>query len=166
MWNSVSNFVTVDTSEVKVLIGRTQQASYTFSQNIVIQSGSTMQSGDWAAISLTLCEGDGFESSSNRILLTATGYADNYLMKWQAGKGPEDATSSVGDDWGQAPSLLEGIDANIKVPCSSGCVMVWALDGTGQRMIQVPVSYAGGQAVFDISHEYKTLWYEIQKTAD
>lgn len=38
------------------------------------------------------------------ILSTATGYVENTDMKWK-----DEEKSSVGKDWGKAPSLVEGI---------------------------------------------------------
>ena len=62
--------------------------------------------------------------------------------------------------WGVAPTLTEGIRAKIMIHTSAD-IEVWALDNTGARVKQVPVSTEGEYKVFEISPEYRTIWYEI-----
>jgi len=124
-----------------------------------------MQGNGWAAVSLVVKSGAGFATSgSNDILLTATGYTDNHRMLWQSGMGPADATSSVNSNWGQPPTLMEGIPAAVNLPFASSKVTVWALDVCGNRTTTVPVSTAGTGSTFSISRNYNTPWYEIVTT--
>jgi hypothetical protein len=69
--------------------------------------------------------------------------------------------STVGRDWGIAPSLVEGIPAEITLPISASGVKVWALDERGQRTMEVPVRDIQGKAAFEIGSQYRTLWYEV-----
>jgi hypothetical protein len=72
---------------------------------------------------------------------------------------------SVGQDWGHAPALVEGIPATIVLPLAAGTTArAWALDGRGQRGGEVPVKAAAGKATVAIGPEFRTLWYEIELT--
>ena len=75
-------------------------------------------------------------------------------MVWNADR------TSVGKDWGQAPALAEGIAATFSV-ANPGIKHVWALDPTGARAKEVPVTISGGAATFTIGPQYQTVWYEI-----
>jgi hypothetical protein len=77
--------------------------------------------------------------------VVACGTAENTGMAWQ------DATkTSVGRNWGKAPSLVEGVPAKLTFP---GNVVVWALDERGQRRERLPNGEIGPQ--------YRTIWYEV-----
>ena len=109
------------------------------------------RSQDWAAIQLTVIDGDSF-SSASRILITATGRAANTDMQWTS-----DAHESVGRNWGRAPSLVEGIAAKITLPVSGKKMKAWALDERGQRRDEIPLT----DGTLEIGPQYRTLWYEV-----
>jgi len=116
---------------------------------MVIEPGATRQGG-WCAITIT-------ELRPSRWLVTATGSAENSAMQW---KSPEH--SSVGRNWGKAPSLVEGISARIIVPLSAKKARAWALDERGEHKGQLLLEpNDGGHAVLVISPQYKTVWYEV-----
>lgn len=108
----------------------------------------------WCTITATVMDGNDF-TSAKRVLIVATGAAENTDMGW---KNPEKTT--VGRDWGKAPSLVEGIDATITL---SAAMKVWALDEKGQRREEVPVVKNGAGVKFDIGPKYRTLWYEAAR---
>jgi hypothetical protein len=142
--------VTVNTPRSKAVIG--YGAGKTFALgDVVILPGETMQEG-WSAITITAM-------SPRRYLVTATGYAENTGMGW---KTPE--KSSVGRDWGEAPSLVEGVSARITLPAPAGRARAWALDERGQRRGEIPVGVVAprGPATIGIGPEHRTLWYEIE----
>ena len=112
---------------------------------------TTERSQDWAAIQLTVMDGDTF-SSAKRILITATGRAANTDMKWTS-----DAHESVGRDWGRAPSLVEGIAAEITLPVSDRKRKAWSLNERGQRRDEIPLT----NGTLEIGPQYRTLWYEV-----
>lgn len=161
VWNNSTNLMIVDSAGIKALIGKTWQQSYPFNDGVSITPGATMQDGDWVVISLARMDGDGFNNIGSRMLLTATGYADNLHMQWDAVRGPEDQASSVSANWGEFPSLLEGIDATVSLTLSSGVLTVWTLDESGQRTSEIPVGYSGQQAIFNISRCDESPWYEL-----
>jgi len=85
------------------------------------------------------------ELQPGRWLITALGYAENTGMGWT------DATkTSVGRNWGKAPSLVEGVSARLTFP---GKFELWALDERGQRREKLPGTEIGPQ--------FKTIWYEV-----
>ncbi len=146
--------VTVDTPRSKALVGYGSGARYELG-GLVIEPGQTRQDG-WSALTLTAIEGD-LATAPSRWLITATGYVENTDMGWK-----DTEHTSVGSDWGNAPTLVEGIPARFTVPFAPECVEVWALDERGQRRIAVPCRAApGGHAVIAIGPEWKTLWYEV-----
>jgi hypothetical protein len=70
------------------------------------------------------------------------------------------AKSSVGADWGSAPSLVEGINARINLPLAPGA-RAWALDAQGRRQTEVPLKRDNDRTQFDLSSQHHTLWWEI-----
>ena len=123
--------------------------------DVIIEPGPTLQDG-WSAITLTVLKGDSITPPSQS-LITATGYVENTKMGW---KNPE--KSSVGADWGEAPSVVEGIPARITFPFAAHRAEAWTLDERGQRKTQLSVEAdTNGNAVVAIGPQYRTLWYEV-----
>ena len=140
--------VTVNTAKSKAVIGFGGGKRFELG-GFVIEPGATRQDG-WSAITAT-------EAEPRRWLITATGYVENTDMQW---KNPEH--SSVGSNWGKAPSLVEGIPARITLPMPAKQVEAWTLDERGQRKTKLAVEPdAGGHAVLVIGPQHKTLWYEV-----
>ncbi|HEX2950198.1 MAG TPA: carbohydrate binding domain-containing protein, partial [Armatimonadota bacterium] len=113
---------TVDTYRSKMVVGYCSTKVFDL-HGVTVAPLANMQ--NWAAISLTVMDGQNFNSHS-RILVTATGNVENTGMVW---KNPE--KSSVGRNWGKAPSLVEGIPATISLPVAANRVQAWALDELG-----------------------------------
>jgi hypothetical protein len=146
--------VTVNTAKSKAVIGYGGGKRFDLG-GVVVEPGPTMQDG-WSAITVTAMEGE-LSATPCRVLITATGYVENTKMGW---KNAEKTT--VGKDWGEAPSLVEGIPARITLPVPANKAEAWALDERGQRKAQLTVQAdAKGDAVVAIGPESKTLWYEI-----
>ncbi len=116
---------------------------------------------DWVAVTVTEMEAGRSpgrdRSRVRRLLITATGYAENTNMVW---KTPD--RSSVGRQWGDPPSLVEGIGAQIKVAFSARTAKAWALDERGQRRKEVPVTVGNGVVSLRLGPEWRTLWYELE----
>ena len=91
---------------------------------------------------------------SKRLLLTIVGHVEKEGMIWNADR------TSVGTNWGHGPALAEGIPVTVTL-ANAGVTHVWALDSTGARAHDVPVTINGGKATFAIGPEYRTVWYEI-----
>jgi hypothetical protein len=149
--------VSVNTAKSKAVIGFGGRKRFDLG-GVVIEPGNTLQNG-WCTITVTALTGNLLTSPAGpvRLLITATGYVENTDMGW---KNPE--RSSVGSQWGRAPSLVEGIPAGITLPVPAGRVQVWALDERGQRKAQMPVDAdVTGRAVITIGPAWQTLWYEV-----
>src|SRR5208282_2166798 len=122
--------VTINTPKSKAVIGYGGGKRFALGR-VVIEPGNTSQDG-WSVLTLTAMEGS--LEGPGRLLVTATGSAENTDMKW---KSP--ARDSVGRNWGKAPSLVEGVPARIILPVPAARVHVWVLDERGQRGALVPV---------------------------
>ena len=122
--------------------------------DVQVTPGPTRQ--DWAVLTFTALDGASL-ADPGRILITATGLAENTEMGW---KNPEHTT--VGRDWGRAPSLVEGVAATITLPSPPGRTRCWALDERGQRLSPVEVRDAGGEAEITIGPQWRTIWYEVE----
>ena len=147
--------VTVNTEKSKAVIGFGGGKRFDLG-GVVIEPGPTLQDG-WSAITVTAMEGD-FRKPPCRVLVTATGSAENTGMGW---KNPEKST--VGKDWGRAPTLVEGIPARITLPFSAKSVEVWPLDERGQRKAPFAAQTdAGGKVAVAIGPERQTIWYEVE----
>jgi hypothetical protein len=141
--------VTVNTAKSKAVIGFGGGKRFDLG-GMVIEPGATRQDG-WGMITAT-------ELQPSRWLVTATGSAENAAMQW---KNPEH--SSVGRNWGKAPSLVEGISARITVPLSAEKAKAWALDEHGEHKEQILLEpSARDHAVLVIGPQHKTLWYEVK----
>lgn len=154
LWDSTANqrVVTINTAMSKAVIGSIAQKVFVLN-DVNINFCSNMQ--NWAAVSLTKFGDTGFNSKGN-ILITATGYLQNTNMKWK-----DSAKTSV-IDWGNAPSLVEGISADIILPVKSTKINAWALDSRGNRKTKLKLKNHKGKTIVSIGPKYKTLWYEVQ----
>jgi hypothetical protein len=146
--------VTVNTVRSKAVIGYGGGRRFKLGE-LIIEPGETVQDG-WSAVTLTAMAG-GLAGGPARVLVTATGYAENAGMKWKSAD-----KDSVGRNWGEAPSLVESVPVRLTLPCPEGRVRAWALDERGQRRTAVPVRSEGGQAVLDLGPRGRTLWYEVE----
>lgn len=139
-WPQTNGVFTVTGPRAKAVIGFARGRAFDLGNGVRVAPVT-----DWSAIALT-------EMSPHRWLVTATGYAENTGMGW---KNAEKTT--VGRDWGKAPSLVEGVTAKITFPVAT---KAWALDERGQRKTEVPVR----NGELEIGPQHQTLWYEIETT--
>jgi hypothetical protein len=149
--------VTVDTARSKAVIGYGGGRRFDLG-GVVVEPGGSAQDG-WSVVTLTTMQGD-FVTSPARLLLTATGTAENTGQKWKSA-----ARESVGRAWGQPPSLVEGITVRLTLPTAASRVRVWALDERGQRRATLPVQASSGKAVLTLGPQWRTLWYEVEIAA-
>jgi hypothetical protein len=110
---------------------------------------------NWATITLTSLDGKPVEESS-KVLLVAAGRVENTDWKW------DEKFTTVGGDWGKAPTRAEGIPAKL-IFRDMGKFSVHALDPEGNEVTEVMVSKKGGDQVINIGAQYKTLWYIITR---
>jgi hypothetical protein len=70
--------------------------------------------------------------------------------------------NSVGRQWGQGPSLCEGVPLALEVSAGGRAVRLYALNPNGTRREEVPGrACANGGASFAAGPQNQTLWYEL-----
>ncbi len=141
------------TPRPKAFIGYVKQRAFDL-DGVRIAPETTLQ--NWCAITLTAMDGVSF-ATPGHILITAAGYVENTGMGWKNAE-----KSTVGRDWGQAPTLVEGIRATIALPVTANRVRAWSLDERGQRLGEIAVRDSNGTADIEIDGKYGTLWYEVE----
>jgi Carbohydrate binding domain len=152
-WDAAQGVVLVDAPRSKSVIGFSSGKTYDLG-GVGIAPAANRQ--NWSTISLTAVDAPDF-ASAGRVLITATGYAENTGMGWKNAE-----KSTVGRDWGTAPSLVEGIPATITLPVPAARVHVWALDERGQRKTELPVRDLAGKTAVEIGPRHQALWYELE----
>jgi hypothetical protein len=150
-WNKLPGLFSLNSPQSKVATG--------------FLGGYVLTLGEWKIttpatgnnfVTLALSSLDGAPlPESKRVLLTATGRAENIAMGWNA------ARNSVGNDWGRGPTVVEGVDAQVQLLTDAKELKVYALGPTGARASLVPSTLVKGKLQFSISPRWKTLWYEI-----
>lgn len=155
LWDMTPNqgVVTIDTSMTKAVIGSTEKKNFVLN-DVNINFKKNMQ--NWATLSLTKLGESGFNSKGN-ILIVATGYCENTNMGWT-----DETKTSVGNNWGDAPSLIEGITADIILPIIPDKVQAWVLDERGNRKMKLKIMPNKDKTIIHIGPEYETLWYEVE----
>ena len=117
---------------------------------------------NFAAVTLTPLDRKPL-AQSHHLLLTLVGKVENQDMHWNA------AHTSVGNQWGHAPTMAEGIPAHVHVSGQVGLRM-YALDANGRRAKEVPNASSivinggtvlGSPSDFNVGPQYQTVWYEI-----
>jgi hypothetical protein len=160
-WNldlASQGLVTINTAKTKAVIGfinnRSQQLG-----SVSINVAATTR--NWATVSLTAVSGSFADANAAaRILVVATGDAENTNMQWKSA-----AKNSVGTQWGKSPTLVEVIPVAIDLPYASARTKVWVLDETGQRKSELPVTDSAGKAQLTLNGATASLWYEIEVSA-
>jgi hypothetical protein len=145
--------VTINTPKSKAVIGYGGGKRFDLG-GVVIEPGPTRQDG-WCALTLTVVEGN-LARGPARLLITATGYAENTDMKWTSAR-----KDSVGANWGKAPSIVEGIPARLTLPRKP--FKAWVLDERGRHKAALPVRNGkDGKATLRLGPQRETLWYEVE----
>jgi hypothetical protein len=166
---SGKGLLTVDANRTKWVVGFGGGKTVDLS-GFVITPGATLQNG-FSAIAITAMDGTSF-SSATKLVLTALGTEQNTGMTWYSYPSTpavfppaENVNVTAKDQWGNAPSLVEGIAATIVVPYAFDKVKVWSLSNTGTRVAELAVTNSNGKAGFTISSASNAVWYEVQATA-
>jgi hypothetical protein len=110
---------------------------------------------NWASISLTSLDGKPVEESS-KVLLVAAGRAENTGWKW------DEKFTTLGGEWGSAPSRAEGIPAKL-IFRDMDKFSVHSLDAAGNKVAEIKVSKKGSDRSFNIGSQHKTLWYILTR---
>jgi hypothetical protein len=150
-WDAAAKLYTVDAPVTKAVVGRcTGRTTKLGGAEFDVKTNPH----NFAVLTLSAVDGQPL-TQSRRMLLAAAGNVENTGMGWNADH------TSVGNRWGSAPTICEGIAARVTLAAMPKSAKVYALDGAGARAGEVPVSAAGGKFSFEIGPRFKTLWYEI-----
>jgi hypothetical protein len=128
-------------------------------------SGATQQVGlaevtllapKFAAITLSALDGKPLEQS-RRILVTAAARTENTDQKWNA------ARTSVADQWGRGPTLIEPVRAEIALDHAKAAkARLVALGGDGAPLADLPVEFKGNLLKLTLTGNPATLWYVLE----
>ena len=150
-WDRAAGIYTVDVPAAKVVVGRCTGRTTTLEG---AQFEVSTNPHNFAVLTLNAADAKPLARSS-RLLLVAAGNVENTGMGWNADH------TTVGTQWGHAPTICEGIQAKLAITTDAKAARVYALDGNGARAGEVPSSLAAGKLSFAIGPEFKTLWYEV-----
>ena len=124
--NEGQGVLEVRTPKTKIVVGHVDDRSIDLGHNVQLAIGHTL--ANWCAVALTILEGEAFDRAPHRALLVAAGITENTGQGWK-----DKAHTTVGRDWGRAPSLVEPIEATVQIPYDGGLPTVYSLDERGQR---------------------------------
>ena len=144
---------TVDVPNVKVLSGFLDGARRELG-GVVFEPGRTKLG--WCTISLVDQTGGGMRTGS-RLLLAVTGYTHNGGAVFRHLGG--DRWGSTAGEFGSGKVVTEGVPLKVTLPVSAA--KCWALDESGARKGEVPVSVCDGRAEISVGPDYRTVWYEV-----
>ena len=147
--------VTVDTDKTKSVVGFINGRRFTLGNVSIAVAPTTF---NWATVSLSLQQGSFAQpSSAAKLLMVLTGNVENTNMGWT-----DASHTSVSNNWGKAPTLVEVIPATIDLPFPSAATRAWVLDETGQRKTALGVSDNNGKARIVLNGATASLWYEVE----
>jgi hypothetical protein len=150
-WDMESGLYTVDAPAAKAVVGRcTGRTTKLNGVEFEVKANAR----NFAVLTLNAADGQPL-SKPGRMLLVAAGNVENSGMGWNTNH------TSVGTQWGSAPTVCEGIAAKVTLTTTARSTRVYALDGTGARGNKVPSASSAGKVTFEIGPQYKTLWYEV-----
>ena len=141
----------VDAPSVKALVGR---AAGNFWALGALSVENPASSNGWMSLVAVARDGKALEQSSS-LVVGALNRAENAEMAWNADR------TSVGDGWGNGPTLIETPAATLDLQTSATRARVWKLDGTGKRLVPIASTLQKGHLRFSISPDDGTPWYEV-----
>ena len=115
-----------------------------------------LKSPRFAAITLSSLDGKPLDKSS-RILVTACARTENTDQKWN------EARTSVTNQWGKAPTLIEPVRARLILNhAPGGKPRLIAIGGDGKPLKELPVEIADdGKWDINLPGDPATLWYVL-----
>jgi hypothetical protein len=120
---------------------------------LVMTPGETSLDG-FAAVMVSAVDGQQL-GEPGRYLVTAASRCWNRGMVWNHER------NSVGRNWGEGPTLCEGVPVRLEAPPGAGPASLFALAPDGTRREGVPAFEEDGRLVFELGPRYRTLWYEL-----
>ncbi len=144
--------VTVNTPQSKAVIGFADGRTFDLG-GVGVRLGTTQMG--WATVGVSLVRGESLTNGT--ALIVTSGRCENTGMVWK------DATkTSVGSQWGSAPTLIETVPFTVTLPVASSRVKAWVLSPTGQRGAELPVSGDTVSAILTVTTNAASLWFELE----
>lgn len=153
-WDPARGLFVIDAPRAKIVAGRcTGKTTSLHGAEFEVKPNPR----NFAVLALHAADGKPL-LESRRLLLAAAGNVENTGMGWNADH------TTVGTQWGRAPTLCEGIAARVTLSTviPNGSAKIYALDGSGARSSELPATREGDKLTFAVSAACKTLWYEIE----
>ncbi len=161
-------FVTLDTARSKWAWGTVGTRVINFAGGFTVNPGATFAS-NLAGVSLTALDGMASMLTARKLILTAVGAQTNtgqnyyqYPSTVVAFPPPLNIQLTSKNEWGTAPSIVEGVPATVTLPFPPSNVRVWSLTTSGARVASVTVVDSGGKAQFAVGSTFTALQYEIE----
>ncbi len=144
----------LDTPRAIGLIGFDDDRTFNLG-SLTIDPGDTLQ--NWLTVTCVTTEGEFTALNAGvRGLIATTGNAENTDMGWT-----DDSRTSVGNQWGSSPTLVENVPVTLTFPVSAPRLSVWALDVHGNRELSLPV-HGTTEATVYLGGNTGSLWYEFE----
>lgn len=149
--SGTNRFVTIHTPRTRAAIGYLGNQSLSLGELTVAAAPKQLPFSSFGAtFDPRIC------LHQRHLPLVASGWIENTGMHWK------DATkTSVGDQWGSSPTLIEFF--RLTLPVSSNRVQAWVLDQRGQRQASISILAPNANtSVLVPPAGAGTLWYEVQ----
>ena len=117
--------------------------------------GISLDSPEFAAVTLSALD-DQPLGRSRRILITACSRTENSGQVWN------DDRTSLGDRWGEAPTLIEPVVAEIRLTHTAASATLTALSGDGKPSQTWMIQTTDGSFNLSLGDGPATLWYLLE----
>jgi Carbohydrate binding domain/Cellulase (glycosyl hydrolase family 5) len=149
-WDSTKATMTLNAPKARIAMGKLSGQTYTLGDaRINVGTISGNGHGHVALVALD----DKAIAQSDKLLLTALGRSENQNMGWNATR------TTVTDQWGTGPAVVQGIAAAITLP--GGPWNVDSLDPAG--VVKTRIASAANS--FSLTAAQKSVWYLVSKAA-
>ncbi len=162
LWNQDSesnSHVLYRAAKTKGITGFVKDSPFDLGHGMQLEVGETIQ--NWANVLLTYIE----ERDEGYVwLLAATGYHENQGMIWK-----DEEKTSVGNNWGEGPPLVEPIPLRLTIAASGNPfytntgARIFALNNVAEpeKELDNVVHTQNGDLVINLMNDPKVLWYKI-----
>ncbi len=111
---------------------------------------------DWASAFLTASGTNPLWQGGSAVFVVC-GLCQNTGWVWK-----DASHTSLGRNWGTAPTLVEIVPVDVILPVPPEAVRAWTLNERGQRDHPVPIREQNGRAWIRLGVDGCSLWYELE----
>ena len=145
--NWAKNYGTIDSERTKCVYGFLGKNG-----KLDVTGMSVEAKTDFAVVALSSLTDEAIETSDN-LLLTTVGRAENTGMKYESG---------MILDMGQPPVLVEVIEAEVAIKTERKDLICWAVNAEGYFIGKVPARYEDGCLKLTLGQTMPSMYYLIQ----